>query len=473
MAYLEHLSVYERSRREAGSIDLATFDEKEAYMYDPHGVNYFKAIHEKKKWFTQVPVQLPQVNRAPPAFGSSFSVHITRAGDYLLHTWLRIEIPAVSLLPGNENKQLRWTRNLAHALIKECSFTANDVVVARFDNYNLDFWSAFMTPEEKRNGYANMIGDVPDMTAGAGSLPSYTLNLPLQFFWSRDVTRALPTAILPYNELRINFSLRDWSDLLILDDLSAEPKSNPSSVPIIGTHISSHPSLGLTQVWANYAVVSGGERCDMARKGRTTIIECAESAIGVTSMSTHTGTRTATRYSYNNIFNQPVNFTLATKCLFFGVRNKTHQNQWSNYSIASPVPCKGGTKIPHGTPDPIGDSSLLYGGGNIRLDCQPAEYHSHIAPWYHAERIPEGIGYHMYSYALSLSDVNPTGSTNLSRIHSVSLMWTPPDSLFTAMQGTGGEKSGTDYPQMYESVLTGIGHKYIKYSGGEIKLEIE
>jgi hypothetical protein len=360
-----------------------------------------------------------------------------------------MEIPAVSLLPGNENTQLRWTRNLAHALIKECSFTANDVVIARFDNYNLDFWSAFMTPEEKINGYSNMIGDVSDMTSGARTLPSYTLNLPLQFFWSRDVTRALPTAALPYNELRINFSLRDWSELLILDDLSAEPKSNPSAIPIIGTHISSPPSLGLTQVWANYAVVSSDERMKMARKSRTTIIECAESAIGVTSMSAPSGTRksstrSCTSYSYNDIFDQPVNFTLATKCLFFGVRNKTHSNQWSNYSIASPVPCKGETKIPHGTRDPIGNSSLLYGGGTARLASQPAEYHSHIAPWYHAERIPTDIGYHMYSYALSLSDVNPTGSTNLSRIHIVSLMWTQPDSLYNAMQGTGGEKSGTD-----------------------------
>ena len=41
------------------------------------------------------------------------------------------------------------------------------------------------------------------------------LNLPLPFFYSRDSGVALPTAALPYNDMRINFNLRDWSALLI------------------------------------------------------------------------------------------------------------------------------------------------------------------------------------------------------------------------------------------------------------------
>jgi hypothetical protein len=457
MAYLEQDLQVEQERKLATFMDLATFDEIERYFYDDqHGVNYFKAVHEKKKWFTQIPVQLTHVNPLP-TFGRPFSVRISRSGDYLLHTWLRVEIPAVSLLPGNEHKQLRWTRNLAHALIKECSFTANDVVVARFDNYNLDFWSAFMTPEEKVSGYAKMIGNVPELINGATTLPSYVLNLPLQFFWSRDVTRALPTAVLPFVDLRINFALRDWNELLIIDDLSEGLKGSPSSVPVVGRDISAPPSLGSVQFWANYAIVSGDERKNMACKARTTIIECAESAIGLASIRSTTS---------KSMIEQPVDFTLATRCLFFGIRNKTHPNQWSNYSTASPVPCKGATQFtPRGASDPIDHASLVYGYGTVRLD-QDAQYLSCIAPWYHAERIPEGIGYHMYSYALSLNDVNPNGSTNFNRIADPKLRWSESDSLRTSTQDV-------DYPQTYESVLTSIGYKYIKYSAGYIKLEIE
>ena len=42
-----------------------------------------------------------------------------------------------------------------------------------------------------------------------------TLYLPLPFFFSRDSGLALPTASLPYNEMRVNFKFRDWNQLTI------------------------------------------------------------------------------------------------------------------------------------------------------------------------------------------------------------------------------------------------------------------
>ncbi len=46
------------------------------------------------------------------------------------------------------------------------------------------------------------------------SLPEADLNLPLPFFFSRDSGVALPTAALPYNEMRINFQFHDWATLV-------------------------------------------------------------------------------------------------------------------------------------------------------------------------------------------------------------------------------------------------------------------
>ena len=73
-----------------------------------------------------------------------------------------------------------------HNLVKECCITFNDLVAARFDNFHLDFWSAFTTPEGKRQGYANMIGNTPELAgvpAGPGeSLPETVLNLSIVLF---------------------------------------------------------------------------------------------------------------------------------------------------------------------------------------------------------------------------------------------------------------------------------------------------
>jgi hypothetical protein len=127
----------------SGFIDLATFDEVEKYMYGgPDATTYFVRETRKSTWFTQIPITLPS-SSGEANFGNEWSVNVIRTGDYLLHTWLRLKLPSVQAAP---NLFIRWTRNLMHNLVRECTLTFNDLVAARFDNYHLDFWAAFTVP---------------------------------------------------------------------------------------------------------------------------------------------------------------------------------------------------------------------------------------------------------------------------------------------------------------------------------------
>ena len=232
----------------SGFIDLATFDELEKYMYGgPDATAYFVRETRKSTWFTQVPVVLSRAS-GNPGFDTDWSVSISRAGDYLMATWLRLTTPKITPNPeffgsgdepafpnANKNLRIRWTRNFMHNIIREACITFNDLVAARFDNYHLDFWTAFTVPAGKRTGYNNMIGNFDELTAPHapassgvsaassldGPIPSFTLNLPLPFFYTRDSGVALPTAALPYNDMRLMFSFRDWRDLLIYTDHTA------------------------------------------------------------------------------------------------------------------------------------------------------------------------------------------------------------------------------------------------------------
>jgi hypothetical protein len=111
----------------SGFIDLATYDELEKYMYGcGDAVAYFVRTTCKSTWFTQVPVILSNAS-GQAEFGRTWSVSISRAGDYLLQTWLRVGLPEVRALNGGQNARyhIRWTRNFMHNLMRASTTTTS------------------------------------------------------------------------------------------------------------------------------------------------------------------------------------------------------------------------------------------------------------------------------------------------------------------------------------------------------------
>lgn len=447
----------------SGFIDLATYDESEKYLYGgPDATAYFVRDTRKATWFTQVPVVLSR-SSGSPGFNQEWSVSISRAGDYMLYNWLRLTTPSVTLAVGNQfgaNGRLRWTRNLMHNLVRDCCITFNDLVAARFDHYHLDFWTAFTVPAGKRNGYNNMIGNFDDLIQEhppGVPIPAATLNLPLPLFYSRDSGVALPTAALPYNDMKINFSFRNWTDLLILDNIVAAPGTNPSVQPTVADIGGTEPVIGQTQVWANYAIVSNDERKRMACAPRDILIEQVQTA----PIQTYTPATNP-----NQQFD--IRFSHAIKVIFFAVRNRTTPSEWSNYTTASPLP--GPVLVdfnPSGALDPIKDTTLLY-EGTQRLAMMGSDYFSFIQPYYHAPVIPLETGYHMYSYSLDFICLDPLGSTNYGKLTNVSIVPAASDAAVVGANGTGLAGSGQDYPQIYSFITTVVNNNIIRISGGAL-----
>ena len=474
----------------SGFIDLATFDELEKYMYGgPDATAYFVRETRKSTWFTQVPVCLSK-NSGNSGFDSEWSVSISRAGDYLMATWLRLTTPTI--VPSLEfalrkNLRLRWTRNFMHNIIKDACITFNDLVAARFDNYHLDFWTAFTVPAGKRTGYNNMIGNFGDLcdphqvgvTSAGDFIPSFTLNLPLPFFFTRDSGVALPTAALPYNEMKINFCFRDWTELLIVDDLDAVgtgmtggppncgSAAGPYSRPARPEDVYGTVTLGPCYVWANYAIVSIVERKRMACAPRDMLIEQVQTA-PIQNYSPAT----------NSIPNYDIRFSHAIKVIFFAARNTTVKSQWSNYTSGCPVPYEAEVNFSAlSMTDPILQTSLIYENTN-RLSQMGSDYYSLVNPWYHAPVIPLETGYHMYSYSLDFICLDPMGSTNYGKLTNVSIVPEASGDAILTSRG-GGDKfphtkdtdipaNGGDFVNTWVFVVTAINNNVIRVSGGAL-----
>lgn len=430
-----------------GFIDLATYDELEKYMYGgSDATTYFVCAHKTATWFTLIPTVLTN-SMGVPGFGAEWAASISRAGDYLVHTWLRATLPAIQFNTGLVG---RWTHNVAHNLIRECAVTFNDLIAARFDSYFLDFWAAFTVPASKQVGYNNMIGNVPELTSASKVLPTYTINLPLPFFFTRDTGVSLPTAALPYNEMRIQFQFREYTDLLVVYPNAVSPGRVAANGDIVVTN--GAPQLKNTYVWAEYALVSNDERKRMGCAPRDILIEQVQ---------------TAPRATFTPGLNQvgasstDIRFSHAVKALLFAVRNTTVASEWSNYTIGNVAP-SGGALYPV---DPVSNATLLY-ENTQRLAGLPADYYSLIEPWYKAPSIPAATGYHMYSYAINMYDINPLGSTNYGKLTNVTLDLgsntpLPPDNGKTNSNGVLVNYS-------YETVICAINHNVIRISGGAL-----
>lgn len=483
----------------SGFIDLATYDEQEKYLYGgPDSVAYFVREIRKATWFTQVPVILSR-SSGQPDFGAQWSVSISRAGDYLLHSWLRLtlgSITAAAVNPinyavtgatGTTVSVLRWTRNFMHNLIQECNITFNDLVAARFDNYHLDFWAAFTVPAGKRNGYNNMIGNIDSLVnpvAAAGLpvgaaqvLPSAILNLPLPFFYTRDTGLALPTAALPYNEMRINFAFQQALSMLIVDTytISGVGSGSWSSAPASLAQISSvtPPSMSNVQVWANYAIVSNEERKKMACAPRDILIEQVQTA-PIQSFTPVTNS--------NPVYD--IRFSHAIKALFFAARNTTNGSSWSNYTTSAQVPlgpaaAQGAVAITNALfgvvdfavgSDPIVQTSLIY-ESTQRLYQMGSDYFSLVNPWYEAPVIPLETGYHVYSYSLDFYCIDPMGSTNYGKLTNVSIAPIASADAISAATASGSAVAPSTlvpYAAKFSFITTALNNNIIRISGGAL-----
>ena len=504
-----------------GFIDLATYDQLEKALYGVENVvTYFVRETVRSTWFTQVPVKL-NLDTASPNFGNTFNATVSRAGDYLLNAWLRVTLNAVSgpTLANIDDETVMWTPNFMHNLVQQCKLTFNDMTAAEFYSEHLDFWTAFMVPQSKRAGYNRMIGNFTGpgesgdngMGGANGSGANYnqvlnqdqTMYLPLPFFFSRDSGVSLPTAALPYNEIKMEFNFRNYSDLVAkINHLGA------TSAPTLQTT----PKLSNVQVWANYALVSNNERKKMGCAPRDIVIEQAQQVGGVNGAKNMATTSTTTTTSVD------LRLAHAVKALFFGAKNVSGNatNFRSNYGTGLPVSnassvayfnisgvnasqvSQGETKVsntnifqvgasiyrsddesgliwPRNSYDPISTAKLMY-ENTTRMELE-GDYYNLIQGHNHCEHIPTGAGsrasnnqrdirdiggqsslaqgYHMYSYALDAGNVDPCGSTNYGKLTNISLVFTP-------------SAGAVSYAGKYQLYVTAVNHNVVRISGGAL-----
>ena len=331
-----------------GFVDIATFDEFASYMYGgKDAVCYFLRSTQRGNWFAFVPICLRHVGGQK--YGDEFSAHFNRGGDYALNAFARVKNAKIELYDSgagalNTDSSIRYTRNYMHNLFSNISLTFNELSLVEIDPIWLDVVQQFKYCC-KQVCYQNMIGDVPSMTGAKG--PGVALgtggymNLPLPLPFFEDSGVALGVAQLPFNEIRLNYTVRAFQDLVILDPGTVGGRAATlSDIRVCGT-TATEPYLPSIETWSHYVVIHNNERQKLGSQVRDMVLASvarqSEQSLRATSVS------------------DTESFDIKTSShvwgMFWGAKNISLPGMHSNYT--TDVNSTNGV-------DPIASSQLLY-----------------------------------------------------------------------------------------------------------------
>lgn len=425
--------------------DLKSFGELEKYIYGgEESFSYFNREVVKCSPFTHFPSKITKTN-GTANFGYTWSIMVNNStADYLTKTLLCVDLPEVELLPSNsrsENATLRWTENLAHNLIEECTLTFNDIVINKLDSFVLDFISEFCYDDSKYRVNRENIGNY--LAKPSKKLAGTKLFLDLPLFFSKDFGSAIPLAALPNTEIMINFKFRNWEQLLIMEDSTAVDAV--TWTPIVGKDITTTPVIKSAAVYGDFVTVSAEERARLKVSNKTMIVEQFQ-------------TSPRQMVSAGGPIKMDLLFKNSVKSLYFAVRNSTLKNSWSNYTQGFSK-FHGGIfaeKAKYGYPEHFLEKASIKYGTNFRVEDMPIEYFHSISPMYFYKSTPKKNGLYAYGFAIDQESIDATGSVAMQRADNPSI------ELDISPEG----KKAIDAGETFELVVVASSYNVMKLSEG-------
>ena len=452
-----------------GFVDIATFDEFASYMYGgKDAVCYFLRSTQRGNWFAFVPICLRHVGEQK--YGSEFSAHFNRGGDYALNAFTRVKNAKVELYdsgagPLHADSSIQYTRNYMHNLFSNISLTFNELSLVELDPIWLDVVQQFKYCC-KQVCYQNMIGDVPSMTGAKG--PGVALgtggymNLPLPLPFFEDSGVALGVAQLPFNEIRLNYTVRAWQDMIMLNPGSAGGRAATlSDIRVVGS-ASTEPYLPSVETWSHYVIIHNNERQKLGSQVRDMVLQ------SVARQSEQT--LNATSVSDTAVFD--IKTSSHVWGMFWGAKNISLAGMHSNYT--TDVNSLNGV-------DPIASSQLLY--ENQTRFALGSDYFSMTSGWYFAPQCPERTGYHAYFWTLQAWSRDPMGSVGFGKLINVALEQTVSQEAVDASgHGVGGvptdingaaiQHAGANLAMKYRHYIRFGISTIVRLEGGSIGLPI-
>lgn len=194
-----------------GFLQIAAYGINNLYLTNNPSITYFKTIFRRHTIFSIEPYELNFIEDLN--FGKSCSIKILKIGDLLSKMYLKLNISGINL---NDGSKAAWTQKLGFAIIKNIEITIGGLKIEKHNNVWFDIWYQLFKNNKHASGLNKMIGNFDLLTSfDSNNKPSFTLYVPLQFWFNRYYGLALPLIALRYPEIYLNIELDDLENLII------------------------------------------------------------------------------------------------------------------------------------------------------------------------------------------------------------------------------------------------------------------
>ena len=291
-----------------GLMQLVAYGAQDVYLSGNPQITFFKVVYRRHTNFSVEPVQ--QTWNGAADFGRTVTCNINRNGDLITNMYVVVKLPnrpdtSTATTPGVE---WGFVNRLGHALISNVKIEIGGSKIDEHYGDWLNIWYELTHKVGQENGYAKMIGDVPELTTLTNkAVDQYQLYIPLQFWFNRNNGLALPLIALQYHDVRITLVFRDFNDCINY----VGPTAPASSQKV---------SMSDSYLLIDYVYLDSEERKRFAQASHEYLIEQVQ----------FTGSETFVN-SNNKL---RLNFNHPSKYLIWAPHSAVHnaRNQWVSYA---------------------------------------------------------------------------------------------------------------------------------------------
>ena len=397
-------------------MQLVAYGAQDIYLTGNPQITFFKVVYRRHTNFAVESIE--QTFNGQADFGKRVTATISRNGDLIQQMYLEVITPVMGA--GAQT----WTYGFGNALIKQAEIEIGGQLIDRQYGDWMNIWTELTTPEGKRKGYDDMVGnkagDAATQGGSVSAVETARFYVPLQFWFNRNPGLALPLIALQYHEVKLNLELRSANELINGAD----------------TAITSGLSCKL---YVDYVYLDTDERRRFAQVSHEYLIEQVQFT-GAESITANSPTKNITLN-----FNHPVKeLVWAHLRTLRATVNSTTGNRWFNYS---------GATVDNTTQSDSFTTALLQLNGHDRFSVRGADYFRKVQNYEHHTRVPrvskdlvptDNRNQYIYSYSFALSpeEHQPSGTCNFSRIDNAVLQLGYGSDTLSKVGGSNAQTAG-------------------------------